>query len=163
MKFKHFSILFVLSLILSACNTNTTTEPQDRLGEIYSAALDSIMEMDEGLNGEMEYIAIDMSNFDGIDEQNKKVIFSYFEEKYNVEVMDTTLDQLKEKGLFHTDTMSLDGVLLRIDKLVVLSNNTVPFEGSKFRSALGGVGVEGIVKYEENKWKAKEVKMMWIS
>lgn len=163
MKVKHISILFVLSLLLSACNTNTATEPEERLGEIYSVALDSIMELDEGLNGEMEYIAIDMSNFEGLDEYGKKEIFSYFEEKYNVEVMDATLDQLKEKGLFHEDTMSLDGVLLSIDKFVVLSNNTVPFEGSKYRSALGGIGVKGIVHYNDDQWEIKEANITSIS
>lgn len=163
MKYKHFSILFVLTLILSACNNSSEKEAEERLGEIYSVALDSMMDLDEGLNGEMEYIAIDMSNFYGIDDHDKKVIFSYFEEKYDVEVMDATFDQLKDKGLYHLDTMSLDGVLLRLEKFVILSNKTVSYEGSKYRSALGAIGVKGKLHYVDEQWEIKEANITWIS
>ena len=73
------------------------------------------MEQDEALSSDMEYIAIDMNNFEDADESDKEEILSYFKEKYKVEVMDATLEQLKEKGLYNSDTMGLDGVLLRIE------------------------------------------------
>lgn len=161
MKFKYFSILFVLSLLLSACNNGT--DPKEHLGEIYSIALDSIMEQDEALSSDMKYIAIDMSNFDRVDESDKEVILSYFKEKYKVEVMDATLEQLKDKGLYNPDTLVLDGVLLRIEKVEYKVNNNIFFEGSKYRSGDGAVGVEVIVHYKDNNWKVKEVKMTWIS
>lgn len=161
MKIKHFSILLVLSLLLSACNTGI--EPSEHLGEIYSVALDSIMEQDEALSSDMEYIAIDMSNFEDAAERDKEEILSYFKEKYKVEVMDATLEQLKEKGLYNSDTMGLDGVLLRIEKVDYKFNNEIFFEGSKYRSGLGAVGVEVKVHYKDNKWESKEVKMTWIS
>ena len=161
MKIKYFSILFVLSLLLSACNTGI--EPKKHLGEIYSVALDSIIEQDEALSSKMEYIAIDMSNFEDADESDKIEILSYFKGKYKVEVMDATLEQLKEKGLYNPDTTVLDGVLLRIEKVNFTSNNNIIFEGSKYRSGLGAVGVEATVHYKDNKWESKEVKMTWIS
>ena len=161
MKIKHFSILLVLSLLLSACNTGI--EPSEHLGEIYSVALDSIMEQDEALSSDMEYIAIDMSNFEDAAERDKEEILSYFKEKYKVEVMDATLEQLKEKGLYNSDTMGLDGVLLRIEKVDFKFNNKILFEGSKYRSGLGAIGLEVKVHYKDNKWKSKEVKMTWIS
>ncbi|MEK4533023.1 peptide ABC transporter substrate-binding protein [Solibacillus sp. FSL K6-1554] len=161
MKIKHFSILLVLSLLLSACNTGI--EPSEHLGEIYSVALESIMEQDEALSSDMEYIAIDMSNFEDAAERDKEEILSYFKEKYKVEVMDATLEQLKEKGLYNSDTMGLDGVLLRIEKVDFKFNNEIFFEGSKYRSGLGAVGVEVKVHYKDNKWESKEVKMTWIS
>lgn len=157
MKIKHFSILLVLSLLLSACNTGI--EPSEHLGEIYSVALESIMEQDEALSSDMEYIAIDMSNFEDAAERDKEEILSYFKEKYKVEVMDATLEQLKEKGLYNSDTMGLDGVLLRIEKVDFKFNNEIFFEGSKYRSGLGAVGVEVKVHYKDNKWESKEVKM----
>lgn len=161
MKLKYFIILFVISIFLSACNTGI--EPKEHLGEIYSVALDSIMEQDEALSSDMEYIAIDMSNFDEVDESSKEEIFSYFKEKYKVDVMDATFEQLKEKGLYNPDTMALDGVLLRIDKVDFKFNNNIFFEGSKYRSGLGAVGVEVTVHYKDNTWKSKEAKMTWIS
>lgn len=161
MKFRFFSILFIMLFLLSACNTGL--EPKEHLGEIYTVALDSIMEQDEALSSEMKYIAIDMSNFDDVDEDSKKEILSYFKEKYKVDVMDATFEQLKEKGLYNQDTLSLDGVLLRVEKVEFKVNDNIFFEGSKYRSGLGAVGVEVTVHHKDNKWKAKEVKQTWIS
>jgi hypothetical protein len=121
------------------------------------------MEQDEVLSSDMEYIAIDMSNFEEVDEGDKEEILSYFKEKYKVEVMDATLEQLKEKGLFNPDTLVLDGVLLRIEIVDFKVNNTIFFEGSKYRSGDGAVGVEVRVHYKDNKWESKETKMTWIS
>lgn len=161
MKFKYFSILIILSLLLSACNTGI--EPKEHLEEIYSVALDSIMEQDGALSSDMEYIAIDMSNFEEVDESGKEEILSYFKNKYNVDAIDSTFEQLEEKGLYDPDTMSLDGVLLNIERIDFKFNNKVFFEGSKYRSGSGAVGVEGTVHYKENKWKSKEAKMTWVS
>ena len=147
--------------LLSACNTGL--EPKEHLGEIYTVALDSIMEQDKALSSEMKYIAIDMSNFDDVDEDSKKEILNYFKEKYKVDVIDATFEQLKEKGLYNRDTMSLDGVLLRIEKVEFKVNDDIFFEGSKYRSGLGAVGVEVTVHHKDNNWKVKEVKQTWIS
>lgn len=77
--------------------------------------------------------------------------------------MDATFAQLEEKGLYDPDTMSLDGVLLSIESIDFKFNNNIFFEGSKYRSGLGAVGVEGTVHYQDDKWKAKEAKMTWVS
>lgn len=161
LKFKYFSILVILSLLLSACNVGI--EPKEHLGEIYSIALDSIMEQDEGLSSDMEFIAIDMSNFEEVTDIDKEEILNYFKEKYKIEVMDATFEQLKGKGLYNPETLSLDGVLLRIEKVEFKSNNNIFFEGSKYRSGKGAVGVEVTVHHKDNKWKSKEVKMTWMS
>lgn len=161
LNFKYVSTLFMLSVLLAACNTGI--EPKEHLGEIYSSALDSIMKQDEALSSNMEYLAIDMSNFEEVDARDKDEILSYFKEKYKVKVLDATIEQLQEKGLYNPDTMVLDGVLLRIEKVKFTFNNKVFFEGSKYRSGLGAIGVEVTVDYIDNKWKSKEVKMTWIS
>jgi hypothetical protein len=147
--------------MLSACNYGIN--PKEHLGEIYSVALNSIMEQDEALSSDMEFIAIDMSNFDDVNENDKKEIINYFSEKYKIEVIDATLDELKEKGLYNPATSVLNGVLLRLDKVELNFNNKVFFEGSKYRSGLGAVGVKVTVHYEDDNWKVKETKMTWIS
>ena len=79
MKFRYinFSILFALLLLfLSACTNGP--EPKEHLGEIYSVALDAIMEQDEALSRDMKYIAIDMSTFNEVDTRDKDEIVSYF-------------------------------------------------------------------------------------
>ena len=160
---KYFGpgMLVVLSLMLSACNNEV--EPKEHLGEIYSVALDSIMEQDYSLNRNMKFIAIDMSDFEGADGSDKEEIVKYFNDKYNVEVMDATLEQLKEKGLYDSDAAVLDGVLLEVEIINFRSNNQLPFKGSKYRSGKGAIGVEGKVHYRDNGWRPKDVEITSVS
>jgi hypothetical protein len=159
---KFGSILLIISLFLTACNIGVN--PKEHLGEIYSVALGSIMEKDAALSSDMKFIAIDMSNFDaGLSEKDKEEIIIFFKDKYKVDVMDATFDELKEKGFYDSDKMALDGVLLRIEKIDFKFNNNVFFEGSKYRSGLGAIGVEGTVRYKDGTWQIKELKETWIS
>ncbi|WP_423336442.1 hypothetical protein [Neobacillus sp. 19] len=41
--------------------------------------------------------------------------------------------------------------------------NNVFFEGSKYRSAKGAIGVESTIYFKEGKWQIKESKETWIS
>ena len=162
LKIKFGSILLILSLFLTACNIGV--DPKEHLGEIYSVALDSIMEKDEALSSEMKFIAIDMSNFDdGLSAKDKEDIITFFKDKYKVDVMDATFDELKEKGFYDPEKMSLTGVLLRMEKMDFKWNHNVFFEGSKYRSGLGAIGVEGTVHYKDGNWQIKESKETWIS
>lgn len=161
MKLKYVSLLFIIIGLLCACNHSI--EPKEHLGEIYSISLEALMEQSETLNRGMEFIAIDMSSFKDVDESDKEEILSYFKEKYKVDILDATFEQLKEKGLYNSDTMALNGVLLEIEKVDFKFNNEIVFEGSKYHSSLGAVGIKCKVHYKENKWKVEEVEMTWIS
>lgn len=161
MKFKLTACLFMLTLFLTACNTAVT--PKEHASELYIIALNAIMETDESLNNDMEFIAIDMSNFDEVDEKQKNSILDFFEEKYKVQVMDATFDELKEKGYYNQDTMVLDGVLLTVQKVYFNVKNNVFFNGSKYRSAKGAIGVESTVHYKDGDWRIKESKETWVS
>ena len=83
LKLRHFSILFIVIALLYACNNSV--EPKEHLGEIYSVALEAIMEQDKALSRDIEFIAIDMSNFKDVDEKDKEEILSYFKE--NIKLM----------------------------------------------------------------------------
>lgn len=161
MNIKRFTIFIIISLVLVSCTNGVKSK--EHLGEIYSIALDSLMETDTALNSEMEFVAIDMSNFNNLNEQDKAEILSYFTEKYKVDAMDVTFEELKEKGLYNQETMSLDGVLLTIEKVDFKLNNNVFFEGSKYRSGIGAIGVETTVHYKGGKWKIKKAKQTWVS
>jgi hypothetical protein len=154
-------MLFVLTILLIGCNIGEN--PKDHLGEIYTLALDSIMEKDKALNSDMEFIAIDMSDFDGINEEQEKAILNYFKDKYKVEVMNATMDELEYNGYYNPDTLALDGVLLRIEKVDFKFNNNVLFEGSKFKSGKGAIGVESTIHYENGEWQIKESRETWVS
>ncbi|MGE7835460.1 peptide ABC transporter substrate-binding protein [Viridibacillus arvi] len=159
MKNKLTAMLFMLTFLLIACNTDIN--PKEHASEIYCVALDAIMETDKSLNDGMKFIAIDMSNFDAVNEKQKKSILDYFEDKYKVKVMDATFDELKENGYYNEDT--LDGVLLTVQKVNFNVKNNIFFNGSKYRSAKGAIGVESTVHYKGGTWRIKKLKESWVS
>ena len=58
----------MMFVLLSACNTRL--ESKEHLGEVYTIVLDSIMERDEALSSNVKFIAIDMNNFEEVEEYN---------------------------------------------------------------------------------------------
>lgn len=160
MKIRLISILFIFTILLTACNIGGN--PKEHLGEIYSLALESIMDYDQALNSDMAFIAIDMSNFDGVNEEEKQTILKKFKDKYKVEIMDATMDELEGDGYYNPDTLSLDGILLKIEKVDFKTNNVL-FEVSKFKSAKGAIGLESTIHYKNKEWQIKESKKTWVS
>ncbi|MDR7077029.1 hypothetical protein J2Y03_002052 [Neobacillus niacini] len=161
MRIKQICILFILLLVLAACTSKEKSK--EHLGEIYSIALDAMMEKDQALNSDMEFIAINMSNMTELSSQDKEEIIDYFKEKYKVEVMDADLEELKEQGLYDSEKMAIRGVLLSFEKVIYKYNNSVVFEGSKYHSALGAIGIEITVHFKDGKWQIKEANETWIS
>ncbi|MDQ0233344.1 peptide ABC transporter substrate-binding protein [Metabacillus malikii] len=161
MKFKYISLLLIFPLFLMSCSIEV--KPKEHMRDIYIVALETIMEQDESLNKDVKFIAIDMGNFEKINQHDKEYILTSLKETYNVDVFEATFEQLKEKGLYDEDTMSLDGVLLTIDNIQYTFNNQVQLEGSKYRSSLGAVGIEVKVHYNDDKWQTKDMKDLWIS
>ncbi|TQR19487.1 peptide ABC transporter substrate-binding protein [Psychrobacillus vulpis] len=163
MKLKHFTLVLICVFLISACSNGESIKVH--LEEAYRLALDSIIDLDPGLNGDMEFIAIDMSNFNDLSEEEKEDILSFFQTKYRVEVMDATLEELQDKGLYNTDsdTHALYGILLNLEKVDFQTNHTINFEGSKYRSKLGAVGVEITVQYKEGQWEITDSHITWIS
>jgi len=146
-----------LSYVLEAEVPN----PNKNLAEIYSLALDSFMPLDKGLNHDMKFIAIDTSTLKEATGDDKKQVLDYFK-KYGVEVLDASLEELKERGLFEEKKMALDGILLRI-KSIDVKLDMVTIEGSKYRSGTGAIDVISTLIYKAGKWQLKEAEMTWIS
>lgn len=155
MKIKYLAAIFlVYSILLSACSTES--DPKEHLTEIYGTVFESMMENDKALNSNAEFISIDMNNLSDLTEQNKQDILIYLKDKYKIETMNVSFEELKEKGMYNPETMSLNGVLLRIEKVVFVNNYEVLFEGSKYRSGLGAFGCKIIVHFENDEWKIKD-------
>jgi hypothetical protein len=156
---KMFLCLILLCvMIVAGCSS---IKPVKDMGEIYGLALEAFMSIDEGLNGNMKYIAIDMTNFKDIDDTDKGQILKHFE-KYDIEVMEATYEQLKAKGLLDPKIMVLNGVLLRVEKTEI-SNKKIVVEGSKYRAGNGATGTRIVVEYKNSKWQITEADGTWIS
>lgn len=161
LKIRILYILIFLTLFISACSNDI--DPKDHIGEIFSVALDSVMEHNEELNSDMELIVINVSVFEELDESDKEEISNYFEKKYDVDLMvtDDTVQELKETELYNPDTSSLDGFFLAIDKIDFKDDNEIFFEGSKYCSDTNGFAIEFTVDYEGNEWQTNDIEELW--
>ncbi|MBQ3532023.1 MAG: hypothetical protein IJA05_08945 [Oscillospiraceae bacterium] len=117
---------------------------------LYLKVLDDLWEVDSGLNGGAEYVSLDLVSAPGSLTDSEIAAMAWiFENKYNVQVLTFTLDELKEQGyltaaggsnnLYQWD----NGVLLSItsdqnaDETEVYSLPVLRFNATKWRSPLG--------------------------
>jgi hypothetical protein len=158
-------LIFVISIIGCSRQKNNTKNGAENItkwSEIYQITLASYLEQDTALNENIDFIAIDLSLLDYISDEDKKPIFTWFENRY-VPVIDTNLDGLKEKGLFNEEAMYIpNGVLLSITK-VSESNKEIIIEGMKYRGGLGANGFETKWLLKDGSWQFVETVMTWIS
>lgn len=157
----YILILIALTLLISACGT--TTGSKENTGDVFNVALDSIMEHDETLNTDMEFIAIHISTYEDLSENDEEEILSYFKDKYEVDVMFTsdTVQELKETDVYDTDTETLKGVFLGVDEVDFEDDENVFFRGSKFRSNTSGYELEFTVNYEDDKWQTSDIEELF--
>lgn len=159
-RWKGFVVALLGAALLGACSSQVA--PQDQVAEISIAALESVMEYEEELNQDMKYIAIQLAEDKPLSEEDWKQIETYFAATYEVEVLQESYEQLMEAERYDAETGILDGVLLEINMIDILENSAV-YEGRKFRSSDGAVGVKGVVQFQDKEWKLKESKKTWES
>lgn len=136
-------------------------QPEGTAGQLYSLAFQAMFSLDEGLNGNMEYIALDLSELTQLTDQDKTYILDSFAD-YEVTVRDATFEELTQEEENFEDSMSLSGVLLQVKKVDVGEDSAV-IEGSKYRSGTGAVGTKITLKLEDGTWNVTDSSMTWIS
>ena len=158
----------ILSLISTNVYSNTTKEISEKqLIEIYTVALDSFVPKKEGINiYNKDYLAIDMSStfFDSILQEGKQQILDYFKNKYNMEVMNASVDTLKEKGLASKyGTLKYNGkrgLLLFISDVKFKSESEAVINGSWYVSGVAGESYKSRIVLKNGKWILQE--RIWI-
>lgn len=130
-------------------------------GQLYAMTFEAIMNLDEALNHEMNYIAVDLSEMTQLTEDDKTYIIEYLQ-SFGTEIRDRTLEQLLEEESPGQNNLTLKGVLLRIDK-VEINEDSALIEGSKYRSGTGAVGAKITLKLEKGAWKLAGSERTWIS
>ena len=146
-----------------ATEADVTTVSREDWGAFYIQTLSSYFMQDTGLNGGINYIAIDMSSLEYASETEKESVADYFSSAY-VPVIDADLEKLIEEGLFDEDIMGLpDGLLLQIQS-VTRNGDEIIIEGMKYRSELGANGFE--TRWTANAdgaWTMHDTYMKWIA
>jgi hypothetical protein len=128
--------------------------------EISRLALDAFIPLGDGLTNNMKYIAIDMSNLKDLSEGDREQVLQYFS-KYDVDVMDVTLDQLEKEGRLK-DARSLEGILLRVMNTEIMENKII-IEGSLFKSLKAAIGTSVVVEHLDGKWQVTKATDTWMS
>lgn len=172
--FLFIVVAIFIATIIGYNQNNTFLSREDNIGtvngknlsgnltDVYCSALDSFMPLDNGLNYDMQYISIDGSSLKYLQDNQIDEVLKYFK-KYNVKVMNASFDVLKQKGLFNEKKLILDGLLLSVKDINIISSTYIIIEGSKYRSGDGAIGVRCALKYKDGKWNVEKADIMWIS
>lgn len=141
--------------------------------QMYLMLFDHIMEEDNALNHEMEFLAIDMHSLDkeyldpeikgttrvfDINEDDEQVILDYMK-KYHHDIRNNTFEELKEQGEFDEKNLVLDGILIYVSNIEIVSEDNFLISMVKYRSGLGAIFPEYSVKYKDGNWEISVVSM----
>lgn len=110
---------------------------EDDLVSLYVGILKEVYENDEGLNGNISIIAVDLSKADNLTKGEKEAVLYQAWVEFGMKVTGGTYEELKEWGYLSEDGMSFpDGVLLTIEVLEE-GTDSFRFSAQKWRSGLG--------------------------
>lgn len=132
---KLTAIILLLCLLLTGCAAAAETEPD--YAELYLQVFEDLWEVDSGLNDNIRYISVDLTEAPGeLSSEKIAEITRAFAENHNIEGLTLTYEQLQEEG-YLTDVG--DGRHYQWDDGVLF---TVTADGGKFdvqkwRSPLG--------------------------
>lgn len=153
-------LLITAITIVAGCQQHDSGSQDGEYASIYIAVFDSYFDLDPGLHDGMEYLAIDMDTLTNAGDDDKKAVADYFADKFNIEIKDMSLEDLREQGLVN-ETLEIDGDLIYINEIdglllyinsVDISKNAITIEGTKFKSGNGVNIIESTLKKELNKW-----------
>lgn len=113
---------------------------EDDMVSLYMNILKQVYKNDEGLNGDISMIAVDISGVHNLSKGEKDAILYKAWLLFGMEVIPGTFEELKEQGYIYTDEDNFSsfpkGVLLEIETVEV-EKDSFRFEASKWRSGLG--------------------------
>lgn len=144
-----------------------------KLELMYETIIDDIIKEDEPLNFGAQYISLDIDSFAAPVERGKGNIHSKYLElqeseketllryckKYNSEIKDYSFQELKDNGFFDEEKMMLDGILISIDRVEKITENSAIIKVRKYRSGLGAIYPEYKLTYKNGIWNIEVVAM----
>lgn len=139
---------------------NERIEPKAKFGEIAKVALGSMISMEDK---HIKYIAIDTKRFESISRKEVQYLVNHFKQ-YNNKVIYASMQDLKRMGLFNSFRKHLNGgVLLAIDKVEEVTNESAVLEVSYYFSGLGAAGYRCMLIYKDGGWQVKSMEMRYIA
>lgn len=131
----------------------------------YLAIIDDIWQQDDGLNSDINTMGVDASNWIELTDIEKEIIFTELKNKYDMEIVEGTSEELAKQGLIDKDNLFFTkGVLITIDNMSYdKDNKKFTYSISKWRSGDGAIGSSNsTATYNGTKWEIKN-EGCWIS
>ena len=133
-------------------NYTKVEEVKNYTVEMYKKILDDLINQDSAINEGAKFIAIDFTNFlayhkDGNDgssqlrnlSTNEKNQLLDYCKKYNENVIEATIEELKEKGYFNEKNMYLQGILITVTNTEKVEFDKAILSLQKYRGGLAAV------------------------
>ena len=144
--------------------------------EMYKKILDDLINQDSAINEGAKFIAIDFTNFlayhkDGNDgssqlrnlSTNEKNQLLDYCKKYNENVIEATMEELKEKGYFNEKNMYLQGILITVTNTEKVEFDKAILSLQKYRGGLAAVFPKYEVTLVDNDYWTLQILDMAIS
>ena len=133
-------------------NYTKVEEVKNYTVEMYKKILDDLINQDSAINEDAKFVAIDFTNFlayhkdryDGssqlrnLSTNEKNQLLDYCK-KYNENVIEATMEELKEKGYFNEKNMYLQGILITVTNTEKVEFDKAILSLQKYRGGLAAV------------------------
>mgnify|MGYP005771292825 CR=1 FL=1 len=145
--------------------------------KLWMKLLEDIMQRDEALNYEMEYLAIDFESIakpkgevDKDSQEKYETYYSLSEEeietimndckKYHSNVVNKSMDDLENEGLFHEEFPGgIDGICIYVRDIENVTEDSIEIMLGKYRGGLAAIWPEYKATYENGEWKIEVISM----
>lgn len=127
----------------------------------YFVLFQELFSADPGLNSEIQYISVDLSNVKLADTSDYIELMKAWCEKNGYLLLEQTFDQLVEGGWI-IDLGFKDGILISYED-VSLSEDKLVTDAKKWRSGDGAIGAEYTLTIKNGKWSISKTDKQWIS
>lgn len=157
-------------MIAESYPAQITAKKVERIGhnillDGYLELIDYIYQQDDALNSGISMIAVETAEWIGLSENQKEIVLNQIKERYQMEVLDTTYDDLVKQGLIDDKNLYFEtGIIITIGNMEYTeTKGMITCSLKKWRSGLGAVGADAVTaKYDQQDWKI-EAESMWIS
>lgn len=144
--------------------TAPETKKSDKIVALYKTIIDDIVESQNGIYSNDKYISLDVKSlkapslektaeYSSLTEEEQNELLEYCE-KYNKEVKNLSMEELKEQGFNKGDDtfIELEGALLGVLEIEQLTENKAVITFQSFHTGLGAVMPKYELKYKNGKW-----------
>lgn len=112
-------------------------EQRDDMVGFYQTVINDLWQTDEGLNSDVDYIALDLSQITNLSDVEKQALVYLTSGQYGLTGLSATYDELVEQGYIDGENLYFeDGILFTFD-IESTSDSSMSFDVTKWRSGLG--------------------------